>query len=85
MIARKSLCEADLTRAACIADMPDVAAGSLFIAFGDFRRGLSDRGSPGVCVLRDPHSAKTYVLFYTTKWVGGGVQDFDAIKVMKSA
>ncbi|MGA7308314.1 MAG: phage major capsid protein, partial [Pseudolabrys sp.] len=26
-----------------------------------------------------------YVLFYTTKRVGGGVQDFDAIKVMKFA
>jgi len=25
------------------------------------------------------------VLFYTTKRVGGGVQDFDAIKVMKFA
>ena len=37
----------------------------------------------GVRVLRDPYSAKPYVLFYTTKRVGGGVQNFDAIKVMK--
>ncbi len=36
-------------------------------------------------VLRDPYSAKPYVLLYTTKRVGGGVQDFDAIKVMKFA
>ncbi len=36
---------------------------------------------PGVRVLRDPYSAKPYVLFYTTKRVGGGVQDFDAIKL----
>jgi hypothetical protein len=34
-------------------------------------------------VLRDPYTAKPCVLFYTTKRVGGGVQDFDAIKVMK--
>jgi HK97 family phage major capsid protein len=34
-------------------------------------------------VLRDPYSAKPYVLFYTTKRVGGGVQDFSAIKLMK--
>ncbi len=27
-------------------------------------------------VLRDPTSAKPYVLFYTTKRVGGGVQGF---------
>ena len=39
----------------------------------------------GVSVLRDPYSAKPYVLFYTTKRVGGGVQDFDAIKLMKMA
>jgi HK97 family phage major capsid protein len=34
-------------------------------------------------VLRDPYTAKPYMLFYTTKRVGGGVQDFGAIKVMK--
>ena len=39
----------------------------------------------GVRVLRDPYTAKPYVLFYTTKRVGGGVQNFDAIKVMKFA
>jgi len=38
-----------------------------------------------VRVLRDPFTAKPYVLFYTTKRVGGGVQDFDAIKVLKFA
>ena len=36
-------------------------------------------------VLRDPFTAKPYVLFYTTKRVGGGVQDFDAIKLLKMA
>ena len=39
----------------------------------------------GVRVLRDPYSAKPYVLFYTTKRVGGGAQDFDAIKLVKFA
>jgi predicted phage gp36 major capsid-like protein len=37
----------------------------------------------GVRVLRDPFSAKPYMLFYTTKRVGGGVQDFDAVKLLK--
>jgi HK97 family phage major capsid protein len=36
-----------------------------------------------VRVLRGPFTAKPYVLFYTTKRVGGGVQDFDAIKLLK--
>jgi HK97 family phage major capsid protein len=31
------------------------------------------------------YSQKPYVLFYTTKRVGGGVQDFDAIKLLKFA
>lgn len=66
-------------------DMPDVAENSLSIAFGDFRRGYLVVDRAGVRVLRDPYSAKPYVLFYTTKRVGGGVQDFDAIKLMKFA
>jgi len=66
-------------------DMPDIAANSLSIAFGDFNRGYLVVDRAGVSVLRDPYTAKPYVLFYTTKRVGGGVQDFDAIKVMKFA
>jgi len=66
-------------------DMPDMAANSLSIAFGDFRRGYLIVDRQGVRVLRDPYSSKPYVLFYTTKRVGGGVQDFDAIKLMKFA
>ena len=64
-------------------DMPDVASDSLSVAFGDFRRGYMIVDRQGVRVLRDPYSAKPYVLFYTTKRVGGGVHDFDAIKLLK--
>ena len=64
-------------------DMPDVAADSFSIAFGDFRRGYLVVDRRGIRVLRDPFSAKPYVLFYTTKRVGGGMQDFDAIKLLK--
>jgi len=66
-------------------DMPDVAANSYSVAFGDFRRGYLVVDRAGVRVLRDPFTAKPYVLFYTTKRVGGGVQDFDAIKLLKFA
>jgi HK97 family phage major capsid protein len=66
-------------------DMPDIAANSLSIAFGDFGRGYLVVDRSGVRVLRDPFTAKPYVLFYTTKRVGGGVQDFDAIKLLKFA
>ncbi len=64
-------------------DMPDIAGNSLALAFGDFRRGYLVVDRTGIRVLRDPYSAKPYVLFYTTKRVGGGVQDYDAIKLLK--
>ena len=66
-------------------DMPDIGAGATPIAFGDFRRGYLVVDRMGVNVLRDPFSAKPYVLFYTTNRVGGGVQNFDAIKLLKFA
>ncbi len=64
-------------------DMPNIAANSFSLAFGDFKRGYLIVDRQGVSVLRDPFSSKPYVLFYTTKRVGGGVADFDAIKLLK--
>jgi HK97 family phage major capsid protein len=64
-------------------DMPDIAANSMAIAFGNFAAGYLVVDRTGVRVLRDPYSAKPYVLFYTTKRVGGGVQNFEAIKLIK--
>ena len=64
-------------------DMPDITTGSTSIAFGNFERGYLIVDRIGVRVLRDPYSAKPYILYYTTKRVGGGVQDYDAIKFLK--
>jgi HK97 family phage major capsid protein len=64
-------------------DMPDMATDSFALAVGDFRRGYLVVDRQGMRILRDPYSAKPYVLFYTTKRVGGGIQDFDAIKLLK--
>ncbi len=66
-------------------EMPDIAPGANAIAFGDFQRFYLVVDRQGVRVLRDPYSAKPYVLFYTTKRVGGGVQDFDAAKFLSFA
>jgi HK97 family phage major capsid protein len=63
--------------------MPDIATDEHAIAFGDFKRGYLIVDRVGVRMLRDPYSSKPYVLFYTTKRVGGGIQDFDAIKTLK--
>ncbi len=65
--------------------MPDITSGECAVAFGDFRRGYMIADRQGVRVLRDPYSAKPYVLFYTTKRVGGGVQDREAISLLKFA
>ncbi|WP_296761845.1 phage major capsid protein [Sediminimonas sp.] len=66
-------------------DMPDVASGSVAVAFGDFSAGYTVAERPDLRVLRDPFSAKPHVLFYATKRVGGDVSDFAAIKLLKFA
>jgi HK97 family phage major capsid protein len=66
-----------------VVDMPDPAENSFSIAFGDFKRGYLIVDRRGISVLRDPYTAKPYVLFYTTKRVGGGVQNYEAIKLLK--
>lgn len=63
--------------------MPDIATDAHAVVFGDFKRGYLIVDRVGVRVLRDPFSTKPYILFYTTKRVGGGIQDFDAIKTLK--
>jgi len=68
-----------------VPDMPDPAANSLSIAFGDFKRAYLIVDRAGIRVLRDPYSAKPYVLFYTTKRVGGGIQNYEALKLLKFA
>lgn len=65
--------------------MPNIGAGNLPIAFGDFRAGYLINDRTGIRVLRDPFTNKPYVLFYTTKRVGGGVQDPRAIRLLKVA
>lgn len=64
-------------------NMDDIAANKYPMAFGDFRRGYLIVDRIGVRVLRDPLTQKPFVLFYTTKRVGGGVQNFEAIKLAK--
>ncbi|MEM8553178.1 MAG: phage major capsid protein, partial [Pseudomonadota bacterium] len=53
-------------------DMPGIGSDALAIAFGDFRRGYLIVDRQGLKILRDPYTSKPYVLFYTTKRVGGG-------------
>ncbi len=63
--------------------MPDVAVGSLSLAFGNFTAGylITERNTTGI--LRDPFSNKPYVSFYAVRRVGGAVINSEAIKLMK--
>lgn len=64
-------------------DMASIGNNSLSVAFGDFRQGYQIVDRIGIRTIRDIYTAKPYVLFYTTKRVGGGVKNFEAIKLLK--
>lgn len=64
-------------------NMPALGANAFPVAFGNFQRGYLIVDRQGVRVLRDPYTNKPFVHFYTTKRVGGGVANFEAIKLLK--
>jgi HK97 family phage major capsid protein len=66
-------------------DMPDVAANSLSIAFGNFKQGYTIAERAATTILRDPYTHKPYVHFYATKRIGGQVTNSEAIKLLKFA
>ena len=63
------------------ADMPSVAGGALYTAFGDFGAGYTIVSRVGVRVLRDQYTSKPNILFYATKRTGGDVVNFEAFKL----
>lgn len=64
-------------------DMPVIAANSLSIAFANWREAYQIVDRIGIRVLRDPFTAKPFVLFYTTKRTGGATLNYEAIKLLK--
>jgi HK97 family phage major capsid protein len=66
-------------------DMPDIAANSLSIAFGNFKLGYLIAERSETAILRDPYTNKPFVGFYATKRIGGCVSNGQAIKLMKFA
>lgn len=68
-----------------VPDMPDVAANAKPVMFGDFKQGYLIVDRIGVRVLRDNLTNKPYVSFYTTKRVGGGVQNPECLRALNIA
>ena len=65
-------------------DMADVAANSLSVALADWREFYTIVDRLGIRVVRDPYTAKPYVIFYTTKRTGGAVTNYEAGKILKT-
>lgn len=66
-------------------NLDDIGAGKFPIFYANFKRAYLIIDRIGTRVLRDPYTSKPYVLFYTTKRVGGGIVMYEAIKVLKIA
>jgi HK97 family phage major capsid protein len=64
-------------------DLPAAATGSFSLMFGDMKRAYTIVDRIGVRVIRDVFTAKPFVKFYTTKRVGGGIVNFEALKLMQ--
>ncbi len=56
-----------------LSGLPDVAAGTIPILFGNMAQAYRIFDRVGMSVLRDPYTNKPYILFYTRKRVGGGL------------
>jgi len=65
--------------------MPDFGSGTFPVAFGDYKRSYLIVDRVGMQVLRDPYTQKPFVLFYTRKRVGGGMQNFEAMVLLKAS
>lgn len=65
--------------------MPTIAANSLSAAFGDFKQAYTIVDRMGIRTLRDPYTAKPWIVFYSTKRTGGGAMNYEAVKFIKFA
>lgn len=64
-------------------NMPALAADSYSLAFGNFAQGYVVVNRSGTVVIRDNVTAKGKTKFNFRRRFGGGVQNFEAIKLMK--
>lgn len=66
-------------------NMPTIAANSYSIAFANFKRAYRIVDRKGISLIRDNLTTKGTTKFNFRKRVGGGVRNFEAIKLMKFA
>lgn len=67
-------------------DMPDyTGTGANAVLLANFAKAYTIVDRFGIRTLRDPYTAKPYVLFYSTKRVGGMITDTFAVKAIQFA
>lgn len=66
-------------------NMPTIAAGTYPIAYGNWARGYLIIERQGINILRNPYTSPGNVYFFMTRRVGGGVVNYEAIKLLKVA
>jgi HK97 family phage major capsid protein len=66
-------------------NMPAVAANALSIAYGNFQRGYTIVNRSGTVLIRDNITAKGTTKFNFRRRFGGGVNNYEAIKLMRFA
>lgn len=65
--------------------MASSGANAIVMLYGDMRATYLVVDRIGIRVLRDPYTNKPFVMFYTTKRVGGGVQNPEYMKALRLA
>jgi HK97 family phage major capsid protein len=63
--------------------MPDISAGSLSIAFANLEKAYTIIEQPGIKFLADPYTDKPNVRQFNYRRVGGGLNNSEAIKLLK--
>lgn len=66
-------------------NMPAIAANSYSIAYANLKRGYRIVDRKGIALIRDNLTTKGTTKFNFRKRVGGGIRNFEAIKLMKFA
>lgn len=64
-------------------DVAAISSASLSAIYGDIRAAYTIVDRIGLRTLRDPYTNKPYVVFDTTKRVGGAVVNYEAVKIQK--
>lgn len=64
-------------------DMPDIAAGSTPIAFGNFVNGYTVADRAGLRAIMDQVTRPGWTKFIVSRRVGGGLRDSEAIKLLR--